>query len=352
MYPAVTAGNEYRPRPLLLPEPFDESGSSVDLDKEQRTMRAVGFSEFGGPEVMKVLSLPEPIPGPGEVRIRVTAADINPSDALARSGRLVETGPKRFPLSQSYVVGWNVAGVIDSVGSINGSNLRVGDSVIALVLPRLTAGAQAEYVVAPVDQVVLAPQNMSLVEASTLLLNAYSAWLALDRLSLSKGDSVLVTGGAGAVGSYVIELAKSYGLVVIADAAPKDRDLVADSGADVVLPRGDGLLQAVLDQVGQVGGTVDTALVGASLSTAVRDGGTIFTLQPPPEPETARVKYEFEDIYFHVPNSGRILQRLRDLAEQGVLTPRVADVYLPQQIVEAHERLSQGNLRGRLVLAF
>lgn len=129
VYPTVTAGNEYRSRPLLLPEPFDESGSSVDLDKEQRTMRAVGFSEFGGPEVMKVLSLPEPIPGPGEVRIRVAAVDINPSDALARSGRLVETGPKRFPLSESYVVGWNVAGVIDSVGSINGSNLRVGDSV-------------------------------------------------------------------------------------------------------------------------------------------------------------------------------------------------------------------------------
>ncbi|MBF9326975.1 NADP-dependent oxidoreductase [Mycobacteroides chelonae] len=314
-------------------------------------MRAVGFETFGGPEVMKVLDLPEPRPGHGQVRIRVVAADINISDIGARNGANGYR-PEWFPLHDGpYVVGWDAAGVIDEVGE-GVDTFKPGDAVLALLHPKLTLGAQAEFVVADIASVVAAPRGKTLVEASTLLMNAVTARVLLDTLGLSRGDAIAVTGAAGAVGGYAVQLAKADGLHVIADASDADRDLVEALGADVVVERGKGFAQAVLDTYGPVAGALDSALLDDALVPAVSDDGIIASPRPSQSGGHPRgIKSTFEAVFDWLDATEK-LAVVRDAVEAGALTLRVADVYLPDQAAEAHRRLEAGGVRGRLVITF
>ena len=200
-------------------------------------MRAVGLAEFGGPEVLEVFDLPEPVPGPGEVRIRVHAAAVNPTDTGFRSGA---TSARLEGRPKPYVPGMDAAGVIDVIGSEVDTTLHVGDRVMAVVLPYgPNGGAYADFVVVPVASVVRAPAGLDLAAASTVLMNALTARLALDDLAIPEGGTVMVTGAAGAFGGYAVQLAKSDGLFVLADASLADEALVAGLGADEVVRRGD-----------------------------------------------------------------------------------------------------------------
>ncbi|NEC51453.1 NADP-dependent oxidoreductase, partial [Actinospica acidiphila] len=199
-------------------------------------MKAIGLTTYGGPDVLRELELPTPEAGPGEVRIRVHAAAVNPTDVMMRTGghaaRLRDVPPP-------YVPGMDAAGVIDQIGPGVDGRLSVGQRVVALVMPvRPQGGAYAEQIVVPAESVVPAPAGTDHAEASTLLMNAATARLALDTLALPKGATVAVTGAAGAVGGYTIQLAEADGLTVVADAAPHDRDLVRGFGAGHVVDRG------------------------------------------------------------------------------------------------------------------
>jgi NADPH:quinone reductase len=184
------------------------------------TMKAIGLTEFGGPEVLKVIDLPEPEPGPGEVRIRIHAVAVNPTDITFRSGaRAAQLADRAGP----YIPGMDAAGVVDKLGEDSDGRLAVGDPVIAYVIPfGPHGGSYAEKVVVAAASVVPAPAGASFPEASTLLLNATTARLSLDALALPPGATVAVVGGAGAVGGYAIQLAKADGLTVLADVAPSD----------------------------------------------------------------------------------------------------------------------------------
>ncbi|TMD66725.1 MAG: hypothetical protein E6I97_23740 [Chloroflexi bacterium] len=170
-------------------------------------MKAIGVMTFGGPEVLHVFELPEPHAGAGEVRIRVHAASVNPTDTLFRAGsQAARLSGRPAP----YVPGMDVAGVIDELGADADNRLKVGDRVVALVIPAGPhGGAYAEYVVVPAASVVLAPAGVDFPAASTLLLNGLTARLALDALALDAGQTMAVTGAAGAFGGYVIQLAKA-----------------------------------------------------------------------------------------------------------------------------------------------
>ncbi|WP_342786932.1 quinone oxidoreductase family protein [Streptomyces cyaneus] len=127
-------------------------------------MKAVGFTEFGGPEVLQVLELPAPEAGPGEVRIRVNAATVNAVDALQRGG---PSGP---PDAQPpFVPGMEAAGVVDQIGPGVDTNVRVGDHVMAIVLPNGSHGAYAEQVVVPAESVVRAPFGTTDAQAASLV---------------------------------------------------------------------------------------------------------------------------------------------------------------------------------------
>lgn len=315
-------------------------------------MKAVGFTEFGGREVMRVLELPEPHAGSGQVRIEVAAAPVHPADVNIRTGLSARYSPETNPPSEVYVVGWEVAGTIDEVGHGIRPELPIGAEVIAVTEPKLDLGGQAQYVVVPAESVVLAPKGVDLTAASTLLMAALTAQMGVDALALSPGATVAVTGAAGGIGGYAIQLAKAAGLTVIADAGERDRDLVASLGADHVLPRGDGFPDRVRElRPDGADGVIDAGSVGEAVAAAVRDGGPVATFKGFTGDTDRGVRW-FPVFVFDRIRDTAALTRLRDQAESGVLTLRVAGTYPLEQVVEAHRLVEDGGARGRPVLVF
>jgi NADPH:quinone reductase len=313
-------------------------------------MRAIGIRNFGGPDVLEVLDLPEPQAGPGEVRIRVHAAAVNPTDILLRTGGHAVRMPDREP---PFVPGMDAAGVIDQLGSALDGRLALGQRVIALALftsPR--GGAYAEQVVVPAASVVPAPDGVDLFAASTLLMNAMTARLALDELALPAGSTVAVTGAAGAVGGYAIQLAKADGMTVIADASERDAALVRNLGADHLVERGADVAQRIRAVApAGVPGLVDGSMQTTEVLAAVADGGTVAQIRGWEGPAGRGIRVRPVMVSDAMADTAR-LDALRRLAEDGTLTLRVAEVLPAEQASRAHRLLESGGIRGRLVLDF
>ncbi|UBU18461.1 NADP-dependent oxidoreductase [Nonomuraea gerenzanensis] len=319
-------------------------------------MRAVGLYEFGGPEVLRVVDLPEPHAGPGEVRVRVRAAAVNPADTLLRSGVLAQSFAG---VPAPYVPGMDIAGVIDEIGPGTETTLSAGEPVMAMVHPiGPAAGGYAEYVALPAGWVVRAPAGADHPAAATLPMNGLTALLTLDRLALAPGSVLAVAGAAGTLGGYLVELGGQAGLRVVADAAPADEDLVRRLGAADVVARGSGVAERLRARYPDgVAAVADTALVGADLLRAVRDGGQYARFRTAGEPGGQEIDGggRVTVLTPFVPDyAGRTdkLDRIRLLAESGALTPRVAAALPAEEAAEAHRRLEAGGLRGRLVLTF
>ncbi|MFH9327934.1 NADP-dependent oxidoreductase [Streptomyces althioticus] len=313
-------------------------------------MKAIALTTYGGPDVLREVDLPTPEAGPGEVRIRVHAAAVNPTDVMLRTGghaaRLQDVPPP-------YVPGMDAAGVIDQIGPGADGRLAVGQRVVALVMPtRPQGGAYAEQIVVPAESVVPAPAGADHAEASTLLMNAATARLALDTLALPMGATVAVTGAAGAVGGYTIQLAKADGLTVVADAAPHDRDLVRGFGADHVVDRGADVAARVREPAPDgVPGLVDGSDQREAAVPAVADGGALVALRGWQGPAERGVTVT-PVMVAGVRADTALLDTLRLQAEEGVLSLRVAKVLPASDAAEAHRLLEAGGLRGRLVLDF
>jgi NADPH:quinone reductase-like Zn-dependent oxidoreductase len=251
-------------------------------------MKAVGVIRFGGPEALRQVELPEPHAGPGQIRIRVFAATVNPGDRYVRNGSLGPTAA-----APPYLPGMEAAGVVDEIGASTTTELRPGDRVMTVVMPTSPNGrAYAEHLVAPVQQVVRAPAGSTHAQAATLPMNGLTADLALERLALRRRVTLAVTGGAGAVGGYTIQLAKARGLRIVANAAPADESLVRALGADLVIPRGlaptaslretvpegvDGLVDAAMSLGTHGVSPADAGIASAVINTSQQVGGSVGT---------------------------------------------------------------------------
>lgn len=282
-----------------------------------------------------------PEPGPGQVRIRVAAAAVNPVDVLTRSGAATAAG--LLPEREVTGIGWDVAGTVDALGP-EAAGFRPGDAVIGLSdrVP-LSLKAQAEYMVLDADAVATLPAGTDLVAAATLPLGGLTAAQALDIAAAEPGDTLLVTGAAGVVGGYAVQLAARAGVRVVASAGAGDEELVRDLGAEFFVPRTADLPAAVRDLVpGGVHAAVDAASVGLPALDAVRGGGSLVSvLDNAPKP--------LRGIRVNVVWVRADGPRLAELAAAG-LRLRVADVLPLDQVAEAHRRMAAGGLRGRLVL--
>lgn len=312
-------------------------------------VKAVGLTEFGGPEVLRVLDLPEPEAGPGELRIRVHAAAVNPTDTVLRSGaRAAQLKDVPAP----YVPGMDVAGELEQIGAGVSTDLRIGEHVMAIVLPSGAHGGYAERIAVPAESVVRVPAGATDAEAASLPMNGLTARMALDVLDLAPGRTVAVTGAAGAVGGYAVQLAKADGLRVVADAAPRDEQLVKDLGADIVLARGEDFPQRVRAAVPDgVDGFVDAALLDRLALPAVRDGGRIATLRG--FSGAGERGITFHPVFVREYGRERAkLDRLRQQVDDGHVTLRVARILPAEQAAEAHRLLAAGGVRGRLILQF
>ena len=315
-------------------------------------MRAVTFSRLGGPEVLEVSDLPEPKPGPGEVRIRVAAATVNPTDISFRSGRQLSTAQlAEMGVRPPYVPGMEFAGVVDAVGE--GARWRQGERVMAIVNPRRPGGgAQAELVVVPSASVARVPEGTTLEAAATLPMNGLTVRLALDRLGLKPGQTLAVTGAAGAVGGYAVELGVSEGLRVIAVARAQDEEQVKRFGAKTFIPAGDGAIRAVYDAApGGVDGLIDAAVLDGAALPAIRDGGKLATVRGFAGPSERGITIEPVRVLSYVENHDA-LDRLGRLVAEGRLTLRVAETFPPERAADAQRKLSAGGTRGRLLIVF
>ncbi|MDC0767429.1 NADP-dependent oxidoreductase [Streptomyces sp. HD] len=294
-------------------------------------MRAAVVNVFGGPEVVEVVEAEVPEPGARQVRIKVAAATLNPVDAGVRAGVFGGAGK---PIG----LGWDVAGVVDAVGV--GSAWSVGDEVVALDYGMVKPlGTHAEYVVVDTDAAAKAPATVDTVHAATLPLNALTAEQALDRLELTPGQSLLVTGAAGAVGGYAVQLAAHRGIPVTGLAREADEELVRSLGAT---PAVNGAVGA-----GSFDAVLDAAVLDEPALAWVRDGGAYIGVIPQAQPGSVR---GVRTGAVEVSADGRRLAELVRLVDEGVLTTRVAETFALDDAAKAHARLAEGGVRGRLVL--
>ena len=312
-------------------------------------MRAVGLLEHGGPEALQVVDVPAVSAGPGEVRIAVKAAAVNPTDTMARNGSRADVQKLDPP---PYVPGMDIAGVVDQVGEGVTTGVQVGDSVIAMVVPKAAHGGYREQIVLDARAVVAAPAGTTHIEACTLPMNGLTARQSLDLLELSRGQVLAVTGGAGAYGGYVIALAKEEGLTVIADAADSDRELIESLGADIVVSRGADLAARIRAHFPDgVDGFADGALLNELALPAVKDGGRLTSVRGF-EGDGERGIEVLPTWVRRYDGEYEKLDRLRAQCEAGILKLRVAHVVPPERAAEAHRRLEAGGTRGRMVIVF
>ncbi len=309
-----------------------------------RIMKAVQFSEVGGPEVLRYDDIEQPTPMAGHVRLQVAASAFSAADAGMRAGFLP------IPIQLPHVPGYDVSGTIDAIGEgVNG--LEVGDAVIAF-LPMERDGGAAEYVLAPADVVVPAPRSIPLADAAALPSVALTAWQALfDDGRLEAGQTVLIVGAGGVVGKYAIQLAKRAGVHVIATASPRSIDAVRAAGADQIIDH------TSTDLLSDVGEQVDVLLnlapiepeLFAAYVAAVRDGGAVVSttaFMATPSDGTRGVRAA---TVFVLPNRGRLTE-LVNLVDDGALTVEVTRRIPLSDLPALHSEAAVGPITGKVIV--
>ena len=307
-------------------------------------MKAVWFDRIGGPEVLEYGEIEQPVPGAGEVRLRVAASAYSAADNGMRAGFLP------IPITLPHVPGYDVSGTVDALGD-GVEGFSVGDAVIAF-LPMERNGGAAEYVVAPAEAVVAAPRSIPLADAAGLPSVALTAWQALfDEGHLTAGQRVLIVGAGGVVGKYAIQLAKRAGVHVIATASPRSMDAVRAAGADRIIDHTEADVLEALD--GQVDvllnlAPIDPEQFQASVA-AVRDGGavvstTAFMATPGDEARGVRAA-----TVFVLPNRERLAQ-LVSLVDAGELTVEVTRRIPLTELRTLHAESAAGRVAGKVIV--
>jgi NADPH2:quinone reductase len=260
------------------------------------------------------------------------------------------TSPTRgwWPPRDVHGIGWDVAGVVDEIGP-GVAAFSSGDQVIGLSDHLdVSIGTHAEYVVLDADALAPAPPGVSAAAAATLPLNGLTAAQALDWFALEPGQSLLVTGAAGGLGGFAVELAALRGLRVVATASDRDEEEVRAFGAEWFVPRSADLAAEVRRLVpGGVDAALDAAVIGVRALDAVRNRGAFLAVVAGAAPYPLRGT-RVGTVWIRA--DGAALAGLASLAERGRLRLRVADVLPLAEAAHAHERLEKGGLRGRLVL--
>jgi len=309
-------------------------------------MKAVRFHEYGGPEVLRYEEVEQPVPGAGQVRVRVAATSFNGVDANIRGGGM--QGP--IPVVLPHTPGIDVAGTVDALGE-GVSSVAVGDAVIGF-LPMAADGAAAEYVLAPAEILTAAPSSIPLADAAALPSVGLTAWQALfDHGRLAAGQRVLVNGAGGAVGDYAVQLAKNAGAHVIATASPRSSERVRTAGADEVVDHtSTDVLAAVTEPVDLALNLapVDPAEL-AALVTLVRPGGAVVNTtvwMPAPSDEQRGVR----GVDLFVRSDAAQLAELVTLVDQGVLRVDIAQRVRLADLATVHSQAGSGTISGKVVV--
>jgi NADPH:quinone reductase-like Zn-dependent oxidoreductase len=303
-------------------------------------MRAARIQRFGGPEVVAIEEVPVPEPGAGEVLVRVAAAGVAPWDAIIRDGRSKVSPPPPLTL------GSDLAGTVEGVGE-GVSGFRAGEAVYGVTNAQFV-GAHAEYAACKAGMLAPRPATLNPVEAASAPVIGVTAYQMLfEHAAAAPGDTVLITGAAGNVGAYAVQMAVAAGIRVVAVVRGNAAPLVRRLGADAVVDSTDEAFEralppvdAILDLVG--GKALDRCMA------ALEPGGKLVTVvSEQPAPQRAGI----ETVFFYAEVTTARLRRLADMFEGGKLSARVGSVLPLDQARRAHEMLAGApHEPGKIVL--
>ena len=302
--------------------------------------RAVKFDKYGEIDVLQVVEVGRPVPGPGEVLVRVKAAGINPGEAAIRQGVFADRWPSTFPSGQ----GSDLAGVAEEVGP-EVVTVGVGDEVIGFTNDR---SSQAELVLVESGNLVPRPANVPWEQAGALFVAGTTAYAAVRSVALHAGDTVIVSGAAGGVGSIAVQLARNAGAKVIGLAGDANHKWLSDHG---VLPitYGAGVEDRIrAASAGKVDAFIDT-FGGGYVELALKLGGA------PDRIDTiidfaAAAKYGVKTEGNHEAATAEVLAQLAGLLAAGRLEIPIAKVYPLADVRDAYRELEQRHTHGKIVL--
>jgi NADPH:quinone reductase-like Zn-dependent oxidoreductase len=306
-------------------------------------MKAVRFDQYGDVDVLKVDDVPVPDPGPGQVLVRVRAAGINPGEAKIRDGLLHQLWPATFPSGQ----GTDLAGVVERPGP-DVTAVAPGDEVIGWVDTR---SSQAEYAVVDADHLAPKPAGVPWEAAGALPVAGFTAWAAVRSVSATPGDTLVVSGAAGGVGSLAVQLGRQAGATVIGIAGPDNHEWLREHGV-IPVSYGEGVADRIREALpagGQVDAFIDT-YGDDYVELALNELGVEPTRVDTVVRFDAVKKYGVKSEGNAAGASAETLSELARLIEAGELEVPIAAAYPLDRVREAYAQLATGHIRGKIVL--
>ena len=302
--------------------------------------QAVRFDQYGGIDVLRVVDVERPVPGAGEVLVRVKATSINPGEAKIRSGALAQMWPSTFPSGE----GSDLAGIVDERGE-GVTGFAIGDDVLGWTDKR---AAHAELVLADAEHLVPKPVGVSWEAAGSLYVAGATAYAMVRAVSVGQGDTVVVSGAAGGVGTIAVQLAKNAGAAVIGLASEQHHEWLSSHGV-IPVTYGEGVADRIRSAAGTaVDAFLDThggGYVEVALDLGVRPEriDTIADFQ-------AGAKYGVKTDGNAAGASAEVLGELAGLVDRGLLEIPIANVYPLDKVQDAYRELEHGHTLGKIVL--
>ncbi len=292
---------------------------NLSMGNKNVVIGLVVINEFGGREILKYVDMPEPEPGEGEVLVRVKAAGVNPVDRKIRAGYLKDSYLHKFPV----ILGWDLAGVVERLG-YSARRFKPGDEVYAYCRrPVIQHGTYADYVAIPESYATFRPKSISCEEAASIPLAGLTAYQSVyDAVKLKAGESILILGASGGVGSFGVQFAKIAGGKVVAVASKKNHAYLRELGADEAVTKGSDCVRR--------GGRLVSILVRESKELAAKTGASHH--------------------YVFVEPNVLELDHIRSLVEAGKLKIHLSAVHPLAEVGKAHEAMETGHTRGKIVL--
>lgn len=306
-------------------------------------MKAIVVHEYGGPEVLKYEDLPRPEPKEDQILVRVIAAGVNPVDEAGRS----ERSAKFFGITLPFVPGYDIAGIVEKTGG-KITKFKTGDSVYAY-LSLTNGGGYAEYALTTEREAAPKPKSLTNVDAAAVPVVALTAWQALiDTAKLSAGQTVLIHGGSGGVGTFAIQIAKARGAKVIATASTANQDFLKQLGADAAIDYTKTKFEDVAKNVDVVLDSVGKDTLARSYGV-VKRGGFIVTL-------VARIdqaeldKHGIRGVSLGVEPDSNELTEIGKLIDEKKIKVIVSQTFPLSEAIKAQEQIATGHTRGKIVL--
>ena len=315
-------------------------------------MKAIGIvsEKIGGSELLEVVEVAKPVPAAGEVLLLVKAAALTPEELTWPETWYVH-GDSTQPRPRPIIPGHEVSGIVEAVGG-EVTAFHVGDEVYGL--PRIDlGGVWAEYAVVPSNHIALRPRSVSHEESAALSLSALTAWQALFKQgNLQAGQRILIHGAAGGVGNYAVQLAHLQGAYVIAVASGQHRETLLSLGADEVIDYTTTNFAETAHDIDFIFDMVGASVIEASFKL-LKPEGTYVGIATNAYTQVSKYAelYQKKGVGFIVEANTDDLTQLARFTDQGQLKPLIEKVYPLEQARQAYERLSEGHLRGKLVLS-